>query len=73
MHHHVATDPLRRSAAVLAMLAVAGCVVGPNFQTPPALAVNSYIANQRAATTGSGTGAAAAQAFHPGVQLPQAW
>jgi NodT family efflux transporter outer membrane factor (OMF) lipoprotein len=73
MHHHVATDPLHRTAAVVAMLAVAGCVVGPNFQTPPALAVNSYIANQRAATTGSGTGAAAAQAFHPGVQLPQAW
>jgi NodT family efflux transporter outer membrane factor (OMF) lipoprotein len=79
MLHCATTNPLRRFATALAALAglaglaVAGCVVGPNFPTPPALAVNSYVANQPAVTTGSGAGVAAAQAFHPGTPLPQDW
>jgi NodT family efflux transporter outer membrane factor (OMF) lipoprotein len=73
VHNRVATDPLRRTAAVLATLAITSCVVGPNFQTPPTVAVNRYIANQPASTTGSGSGVLAAQAFHPGMQLPRDW
>ena len=73
MNHGVGTGPVINGAAALAILILTGCIVGPNFRTPPAPAADAYMRNQPAATTGTAAGAGAAQTFHPGAPLPPRW
>lgn len=66
--------PLRRLLAAAAMLALAGCAVGPNFQRPAAPAVDRLTAAPLPATTASADVAGGqAQRFVPGGDIPAQW
>lgn len=60
--------------ALLAVILMNGCAVGPNFKKPPAPAVSSYTAT-RLSTTVATTNIAggAAQRFVNGVNIPEDW
>ncbi len=64
----------RISIAVLALLLLAGCAVGPDFRTPEAPAVKKYTAAPVSAETVSAPSPAGhAQQFLPGKDIPAQW
>lgn len=67
----------RRAAtalAVLAILVLSGCAVGPNYQRPDAPAVDRYTTQPLPATTASSaTPGGDAQRFLAGKRVPQRW
>jgi len=73
LNYRLSTGHVGYGAAALAILALGGCLVGPNFQRPSAPSADSYIPNQPAATAGTAAGVTAAQSFHPGAPLPYRW
>src|SRR5882672_8262376 len=64
---------MNHTATALAILVLAGCAAGPNFQSPPAPAAKTYIPDQAAVTAGTAAGVTAAQTFHPGAPLSPQW
>ncbi|MGH8146239.1 MAG: efflux transporter outer membrane subunit [Rhodanobacteraceae bacterium] len=58
----------------LAVLALAGCAVGPNFRVPPAPKVDRYTAQPLPETTAASSAAGGdAQRFLAGEKVPQRW
>lgn len=63
-----------RPIAVAAALSLSGCAVGPDFQPPPAPAVDSYTPEGKLATTAStDIAAGTAQRFKLGRDIPGEW
>ncbi|MEW9583630.1 efflux transporter outer membrane subunit [Paraburkholderia sp. DGU8] len=65
----------RRLCAVLCgCAAMAGCMVGPDYRTPPAPNTNAYTASPLPEQTASSPGAAGLpQRFVPGLDIPATW
>ena len=64
----------RRAAVSVAVLALAGCAVGPNFREPAAPRVERYTtAALPAATVATGAAGGDAQRFLAGENVPQRW
>src|SRR5215831_18376709 len=60
--------------AVSALVLIAGCTVGPNFEKPAAPIVSDYQAAPLPSTTGSAdTAAGEAQRFVKGMDVVQDW
>ncbi|HET7930618.1 MAG TPA: efflux transporter outer membrane subunit [Rhodanobacteraceae bacterium] len=65
---------LRRAAVAIAVLALAGCAVGPNYREPAAPAVDRYtVAPLPKSTTAADTAGGDAQAFLEGQNVPRQW
>src|SRR5690348_9394138 len=65
---------IKKSAAVLASLLLAGCGVGPDFQRAAAPTVGSYGSEPAVATGASGgVPGGAAQRFQRGGDIPAQW
>ncbi|CAE6781799.1 efflux transporter outer membrane subunit [Paraburkholderia nemoris] len=64
----------RLCVALCGCAAVAGCMVGPDYRTPPAPATDTYTASPLPDQTASSPGAAGLpQRFVPGQDIPAAW
>jgi NodT family efflux transporter outer membrane factor (OMF) lipoprotein len=64
----------RLCVALCGCAAVAGCMVGPDYRTPPAPATDTYTASPLPEQTASAPGAAGLpQRFVPGQDIPAAW
>lgn len=64
----------RRATVAIAVLALSGCAVGPNFRAPTAPAVARYTATALpAATVATTTAGGAAQRFMAGAPVAQRW
>ena len=62
------------AAATVALLALAACAVGPDFQPPPAPPQSGYTPEAKLASTASADVAAgASQKFDPGRDIPAEW
>ncbi|MFM0352298.1 efflux transporter outer membrane subunit [Paraburkholderia nemoris] len=64
----------RLCVALCGCAAVAGCMVGPDYRTPPAPATDTYTASPLPDQTASSPGAVGLpQRFVPGQDIPAAW
>jgi NodT family efflux transporter outer membrane factor (OMF) lipoprotein len=62
------------AAATVALLALAACAVGPDFQPPPAPPQSGYTPEAKLASTASvDVAAGASQKFDPGRDIPAEW
>ncbi|OAJ56906.1 RND transporter [Paraburkholderia ginsengiterrae] len=64
----------RRCAVLFGCTALAGCMVGPDYHSPPAPATDAYTSTPLPDQTASAPGAAGLpQRFAPGQDIPAAW
>ncbi|EHH68083.1 efflux transporter outer membrane subunit [Gluconobacter morbifer] len=72
--HFPTRSRCRKGFLLLALSALAGCAVGPDFHRPPAPAGASYQATPLTPTSGHGVvGARISQSFQMGVDIPGRW